>query len=172
MSDYKLRTKSSWAQTMGELEQSLDKWGASEIDVNYPKGARSEKWFQDIEDRRVILRYKKNGAESVLTMDKQSRAVDNLRVLYICIESIRMNERRGFGELMQQAYVQLAAPVHKKDPYEVLGVFQDSSLEVCESVYRTLATRYHPDNAETGSNGLFIELNEAIEEIRRKHGKV
>lgn len=171
MADYKLTTKKSWSATLNDLEFELEKWGAIGVAVNYPRGARLEGFNQSIEERRVILRYTKNNQETILTMDKQKRAVDNLRVLYICIESMRMNERRGIGEIMQQAYAQLSAPVHIKNPFEVLGIFQDSPIEVCEAVYRAMAAKYHPDAKPSGNAGKFKELNQAIEAIRIQYGK-
>jgi DnaJ-domain-containing protein 1 len=165
VSEYKLKTKTSWAQSLSELQESLEKWGAVNIDVNYPRGARSERSDQEIADRTVTLRYQMNGKDIVLTMDKQSRAVDNLRVLYICIESMRMNERRGISEVMQSAYLQLNAPVLEKDPYDVLGLPRGTAVLVCEAQYKELLKEYHPDRPG-GSVEKTKEINDAITKIR------
>ncbi len=153
---------------MNELETSLQKWGAVEIDVNYPRGARSERWEQDIEDRTVVLRYKLKGKDVKVEMGNQRRAVDNLRVLYICIESMRMNERRGMSETMESMYLQLAAPIQEKSPWEVLGIFEGSDIEIAEAVYRQMALKYHPDKG--GDPEMFKQVNIAIEKIRK--GKI
>lgn len=165
MPDYTLTTKSSWSKTLNELESSLYKWGATEIDVNYPRGARSEKSDQSADERTVILQYMLKGKDVKVEMGRQLRAVDNLRVLYICIESMRMNERRGMSETMESMYLQLASPVQEKSPWEILGIMPDSPIEVAEAVYRTMAIKYHPDKG--GNPEMMRLLNSAIERIRK-----
>ena len=167
MSDYKITTKASWAQTMNELEFTLRKWDAKDIQVNYPRGARSEAWNQDEPARTVTLSFLKDGQRMNFTMNKQRRAVDNLRVLFICIDALRMNERRGIGELMREAYAQIAAPT-SMNPYEVLKIHPDTTLDVAEAVFRTMSTKYHPDMKPEGSAERFKEINKAIEMIRKE----
>lgn len=155
---------------MNELELELEKWGATNVDVNYPRGARSERAEQELEDRRVILRYTRDGKETVLTMDKQKRAVDNLRVLYVCINALRMNERRGLGEVFRKAYMSLPEPVAQMDPYKVLKIHSDTDLPVAEAVFRTMAAKYHPDSKPDGDPEKFKEINAAIDMIRAEKG--
>jgi len=97
MSDYSLTTKKSWHETTQELDAEMRRWGITQWETNYPKGARSEAWSQKEEDRTVKLTYNKNGKTVTLVMGKQGRAVDNLRVLYLAVEAMRLNERRGFA---------------------------------------------------------------------------
>lgn len=165
---YIVRTKASWAQTQNELEELFAKWGVEEWTTNYPKGARSVAWSQSIPDRTVTITFVKNGKTVNLSMDKQQRAIDNLRVIYLALEAMRMNEKRGLTEVLQSAYMQLDAPKTKRDPYEVLGTVHGVSLEVAEAVYRTMARKYHPDSIPSGDLDKFKELNEAIEEIRKE----
>lgn len=47
------------------------------------------------------------------------------------------------------------------DYYEVLQVNQNADLDTIHRVYRFLAQRYHPDNAETGNDEKFREILEA-----------
>src|SRR5437762_6375592 len=141
-------------------------WGVSDWETNYPKGARHERVNQTLEERTVILRYTKNNKEVVLRMGKQSRAVDNLRVLYLAVEAMRMNEKRGIGEIIESAYVQLAGPEKEKNPYEILGIREDAPLEVAEAVYKAKAMKVHPDSG--GSMEQMEILNKAIEVIRGK----
>jgi len=47
------------------------------------------------------------------------------------------------------------------DCYELMQLSPNAELETIERVYRALAQRYHPDNAQTGSAERFIELSEA-----------
>ena len=99
-------------------------------------------------------------------MDKQQRATDNLRVLYLAVEAMRLNEKRGLGEIVESAYLQLAAPSQAIDPYELLEIRPDASLEVAEAVYKAKVRNIHPDRG--GSSEHMKALNRAIDEIRKK----
>jgi hypothetical protein len=85
-------------------------WGVAEWETNYPKGARSEAWSQSEVDRTVKLTYNKNGKTVTLVMGKQTRAVDNLRVLYLAVEAMRLNERRGISDVVASAYYKSQLP--------------------------------------------------------------
>ena len=168
MSDnsYSLTTKKTWHQTMQELEDQMRLWGVTQWETNYPKGARSDAWSQKEEDRTIKLTYRKNGKSVTLVMGKQNRAVDNLRVLYLAVEAMRLNERRGISDVLESAYLQLASPTQVVDPYELLEIRPDASLEVAEAAYKAKVRNIHPDRG--GSNDLMKALNKAIEEIRKK----
>src|SRR5437588_10906317 len=116
MTDYSLTTKKTWHETMQELEEQMRLWRITQWETNYPKGARSEAWSQKEEDRTIKLTYHKNGKTVTLVIGTQSRAVDNLRVLYLAVEAMRLNERRGISDVIESAYLQLAAPLQEKDP--------------------------------------------------------
>jgi hypothetical protein len=47
------------------------------------------------------------------------------------------------------------------DCYEVMQLSPNADAETISRVYRLLAFRYHPDNAETGNSEMFIRLSEA-----------
>ncbi len=49
------------------------------------------------------------------------------------------------------------------DHYEVLQLAQSAEPETIERVYRLLAKRYHPDNADSGNEDVFREVQEAYE---------
>jgi len=166
MNDYSLTTKKTWNETMQELEDQMRLWGVNQWETNYPKGARSEAWSQKEEVRTVKLTYNKNGKTVNLIMGKQNRAVDNLRVLYLAIEAMRLNERRGISDVLESAYLQLAAPTQGRDPYEILEIRPDASLEVAEAVYKAKVRNIHPDRG--GSTEHMKALNRAIDEIRKK----
>ncbi len=161
---YTLRTQATWSQTQRELDETFKKWGVTEWATDYPKGARSVAWSQSESDRLVTLSYTKDGKQVNLQMGKQQRAVDNLRVLYLAVEAMRMNEKRGLTEVLQSAYLQLGSP-DTRSPQEVLGVMMGAPLEVAEAAYKARARVAHPDNG--GSAEKMKELNKAIEEIRR-----
>lgn len=164
---YTIQTKKSWSATMTELGIEFERWGISsrEWETNYPRGARLEGMRQSEEDRTVTLKYTKAGKQVVLSMGTQARAVDNLRVLYLAIESMRLNEKRGIGEILESAYLQLAGPVQAKSPWEILNIYPGSPLPIAESAYKYMAMKAHPDKG--GTQEQMRELNDAIEKIRK-----
>lgn len=164
--EYQIKTQKTWSQTQKELAETFDKWGITEWQTNHPKGARLEGFLQSDADRTVKLTYVKNGKTINLQMGSQARAVDNLRVLYLAVEDMRMNEKRGIAEVLQSAYVQLEAPRQKRNPYEVLGIYETATLEEAEAIFKAKAKRAHPDGG--GSVEQMTELNEAIAQIRKE----
>ena len=168
MSDYSysLTTKKSWRETYIELSDTMDKWGVISWKVTEPKRAKKEALYQSDEERRVTLTYILRGKTINLTMGKQDRAVDNLRVVYLAVEAMRLNERRGISDVLESAYLQLAAPTEAIDAYELLEIRPDTSLEVAEAAYKAKVRNVHPDKG--GSVEQMKRLNQAIEEIRRK----
>jgi|SRR5579859_1595977 len=163
--NYSITTKKTWHETQNELADAFEKWGVREWTTNYPRGARLTGFNQTEIDRTVTLSYTKNGKQINLQMGRQARAVDNLRVLYLAIDDMRMNEKRGIAEVLQSAYMQLNAPKAKKSPYEILGIMPDAPIEVAEAAYKAKARTAHPDAG--GSVEAIKELNEAIGEIRK-----
>jgi curved DNA-binding protein CbpA len=53
----------------------------------------------------------------------------------------------------------------KTDYYEILQISPNAEPETVHRVYRLLAQRYHPDNAETGNDTQFRRLTEAYQEL-------
>ena len=51
------------------------------------------------------------------------------------------------------------------DYYELLQISPNAELETIQRVYRMLATRYHPDNPETGNETQFVTLTRAYETL-------
>lgn len=164
---YSITTKKSWHETQQELAETFDKWGIRDWQTNYPRGARLTAQWQDEQDRNVILSFTMPGGKHVnLSMNKQTRAVDNLRVLYLAVEDMRMNEKRGIAEVVQSAYMQLGEGNAQKSPYEVLQIMPDAPLEVAEASYKARVKIAHPDAG--GSEEQMKELNEAIKSIRQE----
>lgn len=162
---YTISTKKSWSATMSDLAIEFERWGVTEWDTNYPRGARLEGYNQSELDRTVTLTYNLRGKPITLKMDSQSRAVDNLRVLFLAVEAMRLNEKRGIGEIIEQAYLQLAGPVQEKSPWEILSIFPGSPISVAEAMYKEKAKTAHPDRG--GSQEDMRQLNDAIEKIRK-----
>lgn len=173
MTNYSLTTKMTWAATQQDLAVTFDKWGVREWDTNYPRGSRLTGMWQSEEDRTVTLQWRtKEGRLVKLVMGKQQRAVDNLRVLYLAVEAMRLNEVRGIGEVLESAYKQIGEgntyvenPVVSVDPWTLLEISPTASLEVAEASYRAKARRLHPDAG--GFEDEMKALNNAIDIIRK-----
>lgn len=171
---YTLTTDKTWSETMAEVRTTFQRWA-----YDTPGGRRIE-W--DVQcavppvksrnstlgpaDRAVILSFYHPGTGQLieLTMNEQSRPVDNLRVLYLGVEAMRLNEKRGIGKVMQDAYLQLSAPPKERDPWEVLGVRSDARAEVVKAAYRARANVLHPDKG--GDAEEFKELEAAWTKVR------
>jgi hypothetical protein len=153
---YTIHTTVSWEQTMRELRETMAKWGVADWDVFKP----SER------GGTVTLKYVKNGRTVTLPMSRQATAKDNLRVLYLAVEAMRMNDKREIGDVIQDAYLQLAAPESFIDPYELLGIRPDTDIEIAEAAYKAKVRKAHPDAG--GSEEQMKKLNDAIEKIRKE----
>lgn len=153
---YNLSTRKTWSETKGDLAEQFRRWNVTRWSLNDYKEARYT--------GTVTLSYELRGNVVSLTMGRQDSAEDNIRVLYLAVEAMRLNEARGIGDIMQAAYLQLAAPVKVRDPYEVLGIRPDTPLAVAEAAYKALAKTVHPDAG--GSVEAMKELNDAIERVK------
>ena len=168
---YKLTTRKSWSETQRELMATLQKWGVKEYRLtNGSNGENAPKtsWSETPEQATVslLLRWK-DGRELILDYNRQSHAVDNLRVIYLAAEAMRMNEARGIADLLREAYLQLPAPAGerpKRPPHDVLNIALTAPIEVAEASYRAMAKMLHSDLG--GSDAAMAELNEAIETLR------
>jgi hypothetical protein len=163
---YTVTTKVSWDDTIRQLSDMMAKWGVTEWSVipMRPYRRANEYWWSESE-RRVTLRYRHpSGREVLISLDAQQRGHDNLRVLYLACEAMRMNEKRGLGNVIADAYLQLEGAKQHVDPYEVLGVRSDAPMTVIEAVYKALAKERHPDAG--GSTEAMTLLNEAMERVR------
>lgn len=53
----------------------------------------------------------------------------------------------------------------QQDYYELMQLSPNADTETLHRVYRLLAQRYHPDNADTGNSELFVGLTEAYQTL-------
>lgn len=61
-------------------------------------------------------------------------------------------------------------PMEFVDYYEFMQISPNAQMETVHRVYKMLATRYHPDNPETGDTERFLKLQNAYA-ILSDHGK-
>jgi hypothetical protein len=100
----------------------------------------------------------------------KSRTLDSLRAgVKWCVPQNDGTFRAGLEFLDQRSsfivdeepaqYVKPVGP----DCYEVMQLSPNADAETISRVYRLLAFRYHPDNAETGNSETFLRLREAYQ---------
>ena len=164
MSQYINGTKRTWAQIAADLTVTMDKWGVEfenwQIETVAVGAARNRRQGYR-EANSVTLSYRPPGRQEVVRMvlDTQGTPARNLSSIAITCESIRMQERRGLGGLVEAHYLALAAPVETRDPFEVLGLRPGASPVLIDAAYKALSKEAHPDTG--GSEDAMTELNEA-----------
>jgi DnaJ-domain-containing protein 1 len=79
---------------------------------------------------------------------------------FLDIKSERSGENPNYGQ--QQT---VAPEFQQQDYYEILQLSPNADGETIHRVYRLLAQRYHPDNADTGNSELFVQLTEAFQTL-------
>lgn len=161
---YSITTNKSWASTKAELANCFALWGVRDWEVN-ANVMESRATARDLtkQQRAVTVRYIKDGKPIELTLDAQSRPVDNLRALFLCVDDMRLIEHRGLSETVKAAYMQLAGPAGGRDPWEVLGLRPGASKDDVEAMYRVRAKTAHPDAG--GSGEAMAELNAARDRV-------
>lgn len=154
---YSINTRKTWEETLSDLHECFRKWGVEDWNAWRIGGGAP-----------VALRWQPPGGNEVrLTMRNHAWAEDNIRVLFLAADAMRLNEARGIGAVMAEAYLQLAAPSAQTDPYQLLGVRPDAAMQDIEDMFRIKARRAHPD-VEGGNNEAMKELNDAMERIKQE----
>jgi hypothetical protein len=182
---YSVTTKKTWAAILDDIEDSLARWrGVTLWRVDTVLAPRSStKQNQTEQERTVTLHYTRKGKPYQIKMDRQRRAVDNLLVIWLILETLRLNEARGFAAEIAAVYRQefpalpapgqsgqaAAQPTRSDGAYALLHLRSNAPIEVCEAAYRALSKLFHPD--VTGSSATQQSLNAAIEIIRKEKTK-
>lgn len=170
----KITYRSTWAQSMQKLREEFNRWDVPAdswgIECQAALSARYYSERVSEEERRVTLTWTHSDGRRVrLSVNAQASARDNLRVLALAVEALRLNEVRGLTDAIQSAYLQLAAPASARDPYEVLGMRPDADTEDIEAMWKSKLRRIHPDKPG-GSAEATLELNDAWARIKAERG--
>jgi hypothetical protein len=177
LDSYSITTDKTWSRILDDLDETFRKWGITSWNVQCDlPPTRTVRQNQTMQERRVMITWKRRDKQHSLTMDKQTRAVDNLLVLQLAIEALRLNEKRGIAATLAEAYRQefpaLPAPEYGRDnpaptaAYRTLFVQPDAPIEVCEAAFKALAKSAHPDTG--GTSARFAAIVMAIEAIRKE----
>lgn len=163
---YQLRSNKTYDQELAALGVEMHRWNVTKFRVEPFAVDRRKTWWS-VDERRVTLEFERNGQRIVLAMDSQERPVDNLRVLTLGVQSLRLNEVRGIGGVMRDAYLQIEAPKGappKEDPWAVLQIAPNAPRSVVDAAYRALAATTHPDKG--GSASAFQRIQAAYTAIK------
>jgi hypothetical protein len=178
---YSVTTEKTWARILDDIEESFRKWGnvAPRWRVDTLLAPRSAtKQNQTPEERTVTLHWTRQAKAYSITMGRQWRAVDNLLVIWLIVETLRLNDARGYAQQVAEVYrtefpalpapgQTSATPAAPKGPYAVLWLREGAPLEVAEAAFRALAKTAHPDRG--GDRARWDRIQQAIEQIRKEH---
>lgn len=148
---YKIDSSKTWWETVDDLEVEFRRWGVKKTDVAITR-----------DGKRAMVRWFVGERPIQIEADDQDTAANNLRKLYLVVESIRLNEKRGFAQIARTYYA--ALPAGEPDPYEVLGVRRQAKLSTIEGAWRALAKEAHPDKG--GDTAEAARINRAWEMIK------
>lgn len=183
----------TWAESLAAIDETFRKWGKMQPEIsNILQPRQRSKRYHTLEECEVQLRFsdfiKGQRTEIKLTVRREDTAPENLHLIAVALEMVRLAEVRGVSDLIVQLYRQMhpqpqqptytytsgstrAAPPHQVPAhYALLYLDPSAPLDVCEAVYRRLATRAHPDAG--GSPDTMVRLNAAIELIRKEKQSV
>jgi DnaJ domain/PilZ domain len=91
-----------------------------------------------------------------------NRAADQLKAgVRWCVANNDGTFRAGLEFLEGRSILERDEEEAALDCYEVMQLSPHADADTISRVYRMLAFRYHPDNAETGNSEMFIRLSEA-----------
>lgn len=163
----------TWNDTIGDVEQTLSMWGVTKWGWECPasgmgSGRGRSHWSYypgQPEEIKVTVTFTLRGEEKSLNVDKFGCPADNLRALWLGLEQIRLNEKRGLDQVTREFYLALPPPERERDPYEILGVRPDAPYAVLNASYLALAKQFHPDTGN-GDAKKMAELNKAWAKVK------
>lgn len=170
---YSIASRVPIGQTERDLAVCFKQWGVVDWHIDYNvQRARLNNITLNRTERSVTLRWIPKGRtdEIVLPMDSQSSVALNLRVLYLAVDSMRLNEKRGIDVgLMRTAYMQLGSP-SADDLWTAVGAREGMTYEQALSCYRAKARDLHTDLNPDAPDGGMAALNVAWDELRAQQG--
>lgn len=159
-----MQTDKTEAQSRRDIVDEFDRWNREKRGTI---GAYDFPAPEQIGGKEATVRLVLRGDPKVLKCDSQPSYRLNLRCLFYAIEALRMNEKRGIGDLMRSVYLALEGPA--PEHWATLGLRPGATQAQIQEAYRLLADKHHPDHG--GSNELMARLNaardKALAEIAR-----
>lgn len=166
----------TWSVLKEELFETFRKWQKVEWSITPEKNLTPRARYYSLDERLVTVRFRDGGKLIGLACASEPFAKDNLALLVLAIESLRMNEVRKIHRLVAGAYglmyppppfrITEPDPDDEGDPYAILGVPASYPLAVIEKIWKAHLLATHPDVG--GSEERAKRLNTAMDEIRRR----
>lgn len=165
MVSYTMNTNWTAADSRLQIRIELERWnpryGTPAVDldtIDFPKAR--------VEVTKAAVHFALRGVNIKIECDSQASYKQNIRCVCYAVNAMRMNEKRGIADTMARAYLQLEAPKEQRDPYVVLQVRPDASIEIVEASYKALAKRHHPDKG--GDAKMFKEIQDAYDRVKKE----
>lgn len=132
-------------------------------------------------DPGVAVYFARGSRRMVIACDAWESAADNVQAIRLTMEAMRGLDRWGASQILDRIFQGLQAlpappgPAGGRSWWEVLELTPGASLMEAEERYRQLAMRWHPDRAGASQRETyhqrFVEIGEAINQVRRIHGR-
>lgn len=102
-----------------------------------------------------------------MAIDLYDRVADNIAAIAATLEAMRAIERHGGAAIMDRAFTGFAALPAPEQPFEVLGVGANATVDEIERAYRRLASEHHPDKG--GDQHQMARINDARARLLEQH---
>ncbi len=170
----KFKTPFSYARD--QLLRELDLLGATNVVISTNMMTRQDGLLYAKQrlpdDRGVAVYFTLNGDQQCIPCDKWDQVHDNLQAVRLTVEALRGLERWGAKEMVNAAFrgfkalpeSTIVTPYSAQPWHDVLQVSPSADPDIIKSAYRKLASKYHPDNQDTGDAQMFGKIRRAYEE--------
>ena len=170
----KFKTPFSYARD--NLLRELELLGASGVVISTNMMIRQDGLLyakqREPDDRGVAVYFTLEGQQQCIPCDKWDRVQDNLQAIRLTVEALRGLERWGAKEMVTAAFrgfkalpeSTIVTPYSAQPWHDVLQVSPNADPDIIKSAYRKLASKYHPDNQDTGDAQMFAKIRRAYEE--------
>jgi hypothetical protein len=170
--------KKTWKELIAALHRTFRSWGIKKYNITPADAPDRRDRYHSPEQRRVVVRFTYFNTNIVLSESRRATAHENLELLALAVETIRLSEARGVEPLLIAAYRQLApqpmppTPTPETpadtDPYTILGVAPSYPLPVIEAIWKAHLRAVHPDVSGSGNAFKAQTINAAMSEIRKR----
>lgn len=168
--------KKTWRELISAIHTTFRRWGINRYIILPFEAPERRDRYHTRDQRMINVTFWIAGKEITLQQNTGSVAHDNLELMAIALETLRLNSVRGTDWLCSSAYRQMhnlpdrtpKASADENDPYVVLGVNRNYPLAIIESIWKQHLRVLHPDAG--GSHDATVKLNAAMDKIRKEKG--
>lgn len=130
-------------------------------------------------DPGVAVYFRRKDRDLCFVCDRWATVESNMRAVSDAIDAIRLIERRGTGEMVDQAFSGFAAlpsgpvpvrsmPTGSRPWWDVLGMPAHTPTNDVTERYRRLVMDHHPDRG--GDPAKMVEINTAFDRFKKERG--